>query len=312
MLMNIRHIDLRLLRSFIAVARAENFVRASESLSITQSALSQQMKELGSHFPSPLFEKKGRKLILSRLGSGLLERMEPLLGQVEEGLLKSIHENNNIVGTLRVGATNTYSQTIALPASMRLIENNPNLKITLRDLPAQKVLSDLMQNEIDIAIIPQDYQFPDLQWQKLISEQFSIIGTPQLINQLPTKLNIQSLANLELATLTRQFLMRQKIEMQARKEGAYLNIRMEVSTMGDLLEIAKSGSLLAIGSPISILHDKKLKSKEIKGEFLTRTAALCWREGKFITSAMSAFQEAASSISADLNLESRRQKKGPA
>lgn len=308
--MNIRNIDLRLLRSFIAVARAENFVRASEALSITQSALSQQMKELGSHFPSPLFEKKGRKLILSKLGSGLLDRMEPLLSQVEEGLLKSIHQTNPIAGTLRIGATNTYSHSIALPACMELIKQNPNLKITLRDLPAQKVLSDLMQNEIDIAILPQDYQFPDLQWRKLISEQFSLIGTPNLIDRLPLKLSIKSLANLELAALTRQFLMRQKIEMQARKEGVQLNIRMDVSTMGDLLEIAKSGTLLAIGSPIALLQNNNLKSKKIQGEFLTRTAALCWREDKFVTSAMSAFQEAAILISSELHLVQK--KKNPA
>ena len=40
--MNVQKIDLRLLRSFFVVSRTGNFVRASHSLSITQSALSQQ------------------------------------------------------------------------------------------------------------------------------------------------------------------------------------------------------------------------------------------------------------------------------
>ena len=44
--MNIKQIDLRLLRSFLTVARTGNFVRASEALNITQTALSQQKKEL--------------------------------------------------------------------------------------------------------------------------------------------------------------------------------------------------------------------------------------------------------------------------
>ena len=44
--MNIQRIDYRLLRSFLVVARIENFVRAAEALNITQSALSQQMRSL--------------------------------------------------------------------------------------------------------------------------------------------------------------------------------------------------------------------------------------------------------------------------
>jgi DNA-binding transcriptional LysR family regulator len=42
--MNIHRIDYRLLRSFLVVARIENFVRAAEALNITQSALSQQIE----------------------------------------------------------------------------------------------------------------------------------------------------------------------------------------------------------------------------------------------------------------------------
>jgi len=60
--MNLKQIDLRLLRSFIATARAGNFVKASQILHITQSALSQQMKELAGHLALPLFEKKGASL----------------------------------------------------------------------------------------------------------------------------------------------------------------------------------------------------------------------------------------------------------
>ena len=103
--------------------------------------------------------------------------------------------------------------------------------------------------------------------------------------------------------------MRQKIDAQARKEGISLNIRMEVSSMGDLLEIAKSGKLLALGSSITLLKDKQLRSKEIKGELLMRTAAVCWRKTKFVNSAMLAFQETAQEISSLLEVEIKQRKR---
>ena len=295
--MNINQVDLRLLRSFIAVARAGNFVKASESLNITQSALSQQMKELSSHLDRPIFEKKGRRLVLSNFGNGLLKKIDPLLDQIEEVLLQSSHEDQNIAGTLRVGATNTYSKIIALPTCMELLKQNPSLKIELQELPSQKVLRELLEGVIDIAILPQDYQFAELYWHDLVTEQFSVIGTPDVIEKLPRNITLKSLAKYELAGLNGQFLMRQKIDAQARMEGVSLNFRMEVSTMGDLLEIAKSGELLALGSSIALANDKKIRSKAIKGDFLTRTAAVCWRKTKFVTSAMTAFQEKAIAIS---------------
>ena len=307
--MNIKQIDLRLLRSFLTVARTGNFVRASEALSITQSALSQQMKELASHLELPLFEKKGRSLILTKFGNGLLQKIEPLLGQIEEALMQSLDDSKNIVGTLRVGATNTYSKTIALPACMELLKEYPSLNIELKELPAQKVLTELMEGTIDVAIIPQDYQFPDLEWKSLITEQFAVIGTLKAIENLPNTITLKYLAKHELAALNRQFLMRQKIDAQSRQEGIPLNIRMEVSSMGDLIEIAKTGKLLALGSSIALLKEKQLKSKEIKGDLLIRTAAVCWRKTKFVNSAMIAFQEKAQEISNSLEAEIKLRKR---
>ena len=306
--MNLKQIDLRLLRSFIATARAGNFVKASKTLHITQSALSQQMKELAGHLALPLFEKKGRQLILTKFGNQLLHKIDPLLEQFEEILLQSPDENKNIVGKMKVAATSTYSKTIALPTCMKLIAENPSLNIDLKELSAQKAVDALLEGEIDIAILPQDYQLPDLQWQELISEQFSVIGSSKLIKKLPRNLSLESLENFQLAALNPQFLMRQKIDSQARMQRVSLDVRMEVSTMRDLLEIAKSGRFLVLGSPISLGKDDELQSREIKGELLTRTAAICWRKNKFVTNAMVAFQKCALDISKTLAVEIKNKK----
>lgn len=298
--MNLHHIEFRLLRSFLVVARVGNFVRASEALSITQSALSQQMKELASYFNSALFEKKGRRLMLSDFGTDLLLKLEPLMGQLDETLLQCMHEDKNVVGILRVGATHTYAKAITLPASMRLINMHPELKIDLRELSAQRLITDLMQGDIDVAVLPEDYHLVDFYQQPLLTEQFAVLGTARRMNDLPKKLSIVSFKNQELALLNPQFLMRQKIEMEARRENIQLNVRLELSTMGDLLEVARSGNLTVIGSEIACRRDLELFSRPVAGEFMKRTAALCWRKGRFVTSAMRAFEETAIEISNEL------------
>ena len=298
--MNIHRIDYRLLRSFLVVARIENFVRAAEALSITQSALSQQMKELASHFNSALFERKGRRSVLSDFGRDLLTKLEPLMGQVDEALLQSMHNDKQVVGALRIGATHTFLKVIAMPASLRLLKTYPDLRIDLRESSTQRLIAELMQGDVDIAVLPQDDQLVEFYQQPLLTEQFALIGRPHSMVNLPKKLSIKSFKNMELALVSRQFLMRQQIEMEARRENIQLNVRLEVSTMGDLLDVARTGSLAVIGSPIACWRDADLISRPVSGEFLKRTVALCWRKGRFVTGAMKAFQETVIEISNEL------------
>ena len=69
---------------FQQIARHENIRKASESLYISQSALSKALRELESELGCELFERKGRRLILNDAGSYLLYMTESILRQVNE------------------------------------------------------------------------------------------------------------------------------------------------------------------------------------------------------------------------------------
>jgi DNA-binding transcriptional LysR family regulator len=70
--MNLNTIELRLLRGFAAIARTGNFVSAAQQMHVTQSALSQQMKELVERLGLTLFERHGRRSILTEAGRDLV------------------------------------------------------------------------------------------------------------------------------------------------------------------------------------------------------------------------------------------------
>jgi len=289
--MDIKNIDLRLLRSFLAIYKAGTFVRASEYLSITQSALSQQMKELNGFFNQNLFEKKGRRLITSEFGKSLLERIEPLISQIDETLLQNLDESKSIAGALRIGATHSYSRALAVPVIMQLIAVNPQLRVDLQESSSQRLITDLMNGEIDLGILPQEYPYNEISQDHLLTEQLCVIGTSEKIQLLPKRLSLEKLQEYELALLNRQFLMRQQIELQARKDNLYLQVRLETSNSNDLIEVAKSGQLLTICSPMIALGENRLSFQPIHGEYLNRKCVLCWRKDRYVSAAMKAFQE---------------------
>lgn len=296
--MNLNAIDLRLLRGLLAVARGGTFARAAQQLHITQSALSQQMKELAERLELTLFERQGRQAVLSDVGRDLVLRVGPLIEQLDESLLQSANAPQRVAGRFRVGATQTYLRSLAMPAALQMIASYPDLRVDMRQLPAQRLLADLLEGEIDVAILPEVLQQNNLSQTRLLTEQLAVLGPSTLLKKLGPRPSLKTLEDRPLALLNRHFLMRQQIDKQARQDKVTLDIRLEVSGMDDLAAVARTGLLLAVGSRLAWLDEAPhLGSKPLSGKFLSRTAALCWRKGRFLTGSMLAFQSAVKRIS---------------
>src|SRR5262245_28275514 len=74
--------DLRRLRTFVAVAELGTVSKAALRLRISQSALSRQISDLEQEFSLRLFDRVGRRLILTAIGEQLLGDCRGVLGQV--------------------------------------------------------------------------------------------------------------------------------------------------------------------------------------------------------------------------------------
>lgn len=77
-----RDMDLKRLRTFVAVAELGTVSRAALGLRISQSALSRQISELEQEFGFRLFDRLGRRLMLTAIGEQVLGECRGLLGQV--------------------------------------------------------------------------------------------------------------------------------------------------------------------------------------------------------------------------------------
>jgi LysR family cyn operon transcriptional activator len=298
--MNYLPINLKVLRSFLILANSSSYIKAAESLNITQSALSQQMQELAHILGSPIFERVGRKSTLSKFGIELLKKVEPLVGNLDETLLTLKNSSNSLVGQLNIGATNTYLKSIALPACLHIFDNYPGLRINLREASAKDLVNELNEGSLDLALLPDEYQTENLNHRFLFKEQFCVIGLPSKIAQFPQKVNLKTLEPYEVALLNKNFLMRQKIDFQCKREGVILKNRLELSSMADLIDVVKAGRVIAIGSSIACHGQKSLEAKIIIGEHLSREATLYWRDGVHQTSAMKVFQKATVDIARKL------------
>lgn len=299
--MNLYGVELRYLRGFVAIARMGTFAAAAQHMNVTQSALSQQMKELADRLGFKIFERQGRRATLTDIGRDLVQRLMPVIDQLEDTLLTYADSARGVTGRLRVGATQTYLRAMALPAVLDLIALHPGLRIDTRQQPAQRLLADLLDGEIDVAIFPDAGHCENLEKLDLLIEHISVIGLSTTLPPLSSTSELRELQGHPIAVLNRQFLMRQNIDKQAQLEHLKLDIRLEVSSMDDLVTAAEHGQLLAIGSRLACLNHPTLAARTLHGKFMTRSATLYWRRGRTLTLGMLAFHAAVLRISADIS-----------
>jgi len=145
--------ELHQLRGFVLVARLGSFTRAAEELYLTQPALSLQVKALETELGERLFERGGRRLLLTPAGHILLERAERVLGLVD-GARDDIAALRGLAqGRLAIGASDSYCLYL-LPEIVRLYrERHPGVELRLTNCTSTEVAGLVADGEVDFGLV---------------------------------------------------------------------------------------------------------------------------------------------------------------
>lgn len=145
--------DLRLLRSFIAVAEELHFGRAAARVYVAQSTLSQQIRELEDQHGVQLFERTRRSVALTDIGRLFLPYARRVLCEAERAAEALQAAQGGLVGHLRIGYE-TELMRGALPDVIRAFrEAAPAVTLELREVQTGKQTDALRGYEIDIGFL---------------------------------------------------------------------------------------------------------------------------------------------------------------
>lgn len=150
-----RPADWNQLRAFHATAATGSLSAAARRLALTQPTLSRQVAALEEHLGLPLFDRRGRRLVLTQAGRDLLEQVGPMGDAAEAVALVASGRIAEIGGRVRISATDSYSAYLLPPMIERIQAEAPQIRI---EINAANKLSDLHRLEADIAIrhVPPD------------------------------------------------------------------------------------------------------------------------------------------------------------
>lgn len=175
-----RHLNLNHLRYFWAVAHAGGLTRAAEQLNLSQSALSVQIQKLEHQIGHRLFERAGKKLLLTEAGKIALDYADSIFKAGDELISTLRGQPPAAAQILRVGALTTLSRNFQLEF-LRPLVLRTDVELIVRSGTMRELLAQLEAHMIDVVLAnsaaPRDARTPLSNY--LIDQQpVSLVGKP--------------------------------------------------------------------------------------------------------------------------------------
>jgi len=238
--------DLKRLRTFVAVADLGTVSRAAVRLHISQSALSRQIGDLEYECGFKLFDRIGRRLFLTTRGEQLLDDCRGVLGQ-----LGSLGERIELLkrgdsGVLKVAAPPQTIESVLTGFLPRYAERFPNVHVRLTDALGMDQVPLLERGEVHVGIRHDQGVNPWFDSLALPSDDVLAAYRPSFQLGHRGLIDIASLAPHPLLLLDSGYSVRRLFDAVCRVAGVKPNILLESRSPHTVLALAEAGQGVAI------------------------------------------------------------------
>lgn len=172
--------EIKQLVTFKHAAENLNFTQTAKMLNFAQSSVTAQIKSLEDEIGKPLFERLGKRLILTEAGHQFIKYAEKMISLSEEAITAA-NEEEELTGTLTIGAQESQC-TYRLPLILKEFKTAfPKVKLVFKPAHSDEMArKQLMEGLLDIAFI-MDERKPDgsLKVERLIKEELLLVASPK-------------------------------------------------------------------------------------------------------------------------------------
>lgn len=244
--MFVEQLNFHHLHYFWRVAKAGHLTQVAKALHVSQSALSNQIRQLEERLGTPLFKRTGRRLVLTESGELVLSYAENIFGLGQE-LLGRLERGSEGLARLRVGSVATMSRNYQ-ENWIRPLLADPSVKLTLESGMLDELLRRLLQHQLDVVLaneaVPADPDRP-LHCRLLGSQEISLVGHAASWGGRTLRIP-EDLGGLELAVPGPRHASRGQFDALCVASGVAPRVRAEVDDMAMLRLVARDSGWLTV------------------------------------------------------------------
>lgn len=145
--------ELHQLKYFVAVADEGGFCKAANRCGLAQPSMSQQVRKLEEELGSRLFDRLGRRIVLTEAGKQLLPKARRVLAEVQDLRQSMSDGGGESAATLSIGAIPTIAPFVLPGIVKRLRKERPLCEIEIREDVTGNLVRALIDAEIDVCLV---------------------------------------------------------------------------------------------------------------------------------------------------------------
>ena len=187
------------LRALVAVARERSFTKAAAKLGVSQSALSQTIRELEARLGVRLLTRTTRSVSPTAAGERLLQTVAPRFEEIEAELSAIRELREKPAGTIRITATEYAADAILLPKLAKLLPKYPDIKV---EIIIDYGLTDIVAQRYDAGVRSGEQVAKDMIAVRIGPDmRMAVVGAPSYFKTRPEPKKPQDLIHHNCITL---------------------------------------------------------------------------------------------------------------
>lgn len=248
--------ELRQLRYFVKAAETLNFSEAAKALFVTQSTLSQQIRQLEQEINARLFHRNSHEVNLTEVGEELLPYALETL-HAAETCFDRVHDLQQLLtGMLNIGVTYTFSP-ILTETLLTFMKRYPHVKLNIYYKPMADLMEMLERRQVDfvLAFKPTKH-YNEIESHILFDNHLSVIVHKNHPLAQKDKISLSELAKYDLALPSKGLQARNAFDKLLSKYMGNLNVRIELNEVNILLKLLQQSNLVTILSEATIHNEQ--------------------------------------------------------
>lgn len=240
------YMELHQLRYFTKVAETLNFSEAAKALAVTQSTLSQQIKQLEGELGVTLLERDSHHVELTDVGEAFLPQAHRTLNEAD-GCLDRIRDVQQLnTGVLNIGSTYTFSLLLRETA-LQFLKDFPGIRLNIYCDSMESLMERLHRQEIDVALSYKPTRgYDDIASYILFDNRLSVVmSTAHPLSQCKS-LRLRDLEACHLALPAPGMQARHTFDRLCAHTDCHFSVSLEINEINALLSLVRSSKLVTL------------------------------------------------------------------
>lgn len=257
-------LEIRHLRYFLAVAEAGSFSRAADRLGISQPAISQQMRDLEAGLRVSLFQRRGKRILLTSAGLIFQEHARAILRRLENFLEELSREPGELRGALHLGIVPFLDVVLTPHLVGRFATDHPGISLTVEEISSTEIETALEEGHMDVGLGFITRHSPNLHYERLCTDEFALIVSESHPWAKRRVIHFSELHQQRLLQLPDTFVMRRMTDEICRNHQVRPRTVAEISAFETLLRSLAPLQAATLMPKVALRGASGLKLKAIR------------------------------------------------